>query len=50
LHTQGYRFNVKTVAANLRRQALRVKASRKFSPVSYREHGLPLSVGQCHLG
>ena len=43
LHAQGYRFNVKTVAANLRRQGLRAKASRKFSPVSYREHGLPVS-------
>ncbi|WP_255429654.1 MULTISPECIES: IS3 family transposase [unclassified Raoultella] len=43
LHAQGYRFNVKTVAASLRRQALRAKASRKFSPVSYREHGLPVS-------
>lgn len=43
LHAQGYRFNVKTVAASLRRLALRAKASRKFSPVSYREHGLPVS-------
>ncbi|ELC6795921.1 IS3 family transposase, partial [Salmonella enterica] len=43
LHAQGYRFNVKTVAASLRRQGLRAKASRKFSPVSYREHGLPVS-------
>ncbi|OKV92570.1 hypothetical protein AWP67_06515 [Escherichia coli] len=36
-------FNVKTVAASLRRQGLRAKASRKFSPVSYRAHGLPVS-------
>ncbi|ELX36009.1 transposase IS3 [Salmonella enterica subsp. enterica serovar Kentucky str. 22694] len=43
LHAQGYCFNVKTVAASLRRQALRAKASRKFIPVSYREHGLPVS-------
>lgn len=43
LRAQGYRFNVKTVAASLRRQALRAKAARKFSPVSYREHGLPVS-------
>lgn len=43
LHAQDYRFNVKTVAASLRRQALRAKDSRKFSPVSYREHGLPVS-------
>ncbi|ASG15351.1 IS3 family transposase [Salmonella enterica] len=43
LHAKGYRFNVKTVAAGLHRQALRAKASRKFSPVSYREHGLPVS-------
>ena len=34
---------MKTVAASLRRQGLRAKASRKFSPVSYREHGLPVS-------
>ena len=43
LHAQGYHFSVKTVAASLRRQGLRAKASRKFSPVSYREHGLPVS-------
>ncbi len=43
LHAQGYLFNVKTLAARLRHQALRVKASRTFSPVSYREHGLPVS-------
>ncbi|PWD11514.1 IS3 family transposase [Salmonella enterica subsp. enterica serovar Anatum] len=43
LRAQGYQFNVKTVAASLRRQGLRAKASRRFSPVSYREHGLPVS-------
>ncbi len=32
LRAQGYPFNVKTVAASLRRQGLRAKASRKFSP------------------
>ncbi|SUY95199.1 IS3 transposase B [Citrobacter freundii] len=32
---------LKTVAASLRRQGLRAKASRRFSPVSYREHSLP---------
>lgn len=31
------------VAASLRRQGSRAKASRRFSPVSYREHGLPVS-------
>ncbi|WP_139148313.1 IS3 family transposase [Salmonella enterica] len=41
LRTQGYQFNVKTVAASLRRQGLRAKASRRFRPVSYRKHGLP---------
>jgi len=35
-------YNVKTIAASLRRQGLRAKAARKFSPVSYREHGLPV--------
>ncbi|EGL9279964.1 IS3 family transposase [Salmonella enterica] len=43
LRAQGYQFNVKTVAASLRRQGLRAKASRRFSPVSYRELGLPVS-------
>ncbi|UYA59071.1 Transposase InsF for insertion sequence IS3, Mobile element protein [Pectobacterium sp. F1-1] len=28
-------YNVKTIAASLRRQGLRAKAARKFSPVSY---------------
>ena len=36
-------YNIKTIAASLRRQGLRAKASRKFSPISYREHGLPVS-------
>ncbi|MBA0173700.1 IS3 family transposase [Pectobacterium versatile] len=36
-------YNVKTIAASLRCQGLRAKAARKFSPVSYREHGLPVS-------
>ena len=36
-------YNIKTIAASLRRQGLRAKASRKFSPVSYCEHGLPVS-------
>lgn len=36
-------YNVKTIAASLRRQGLRAKAARKFSPVSYKEHGLPVS-------
>lgn len=43
LRAQGYPFNAKTVEANLRRQVLREKASRKFSPVSYRIHNLPVS-------
>ncbi|EMB9014477.1 IS3 family transposase [Salmonella enterica] len=43
LRAQGYQFNVKTVAASLRRQGLRAKASRRFRPVSYRKHGLPVS-------
>jgi putative transposase len=36
-------YNIKTIAASLRRQGLRAKATPKFSPVSYREHGLPVS-------
>ena len=36
-------YNIKTIAASLRRQGLRAKAARKFRPVSYREHGLPVS-------
>lgn len=35
--------NIKTIAVSLRRQGLRAKATRKFSPVSYREYGLPVS-------
>ncbi|BDI44385.1 IS3 transposase (plasmid) [Escherichia sp. HH091_1A] len=31
------------MAESLRRQGLRAKASRKFSPISYRAHGLPVS-------
>ena len=38
-----HEYNIKTIAASLRRQGLRAKASRKFSPVSYREHGLLVS-------
>ena len=36
-------YTIKTIAASLRRQGLRAKAVRKFRPVSYREHGLPVS-------
>lgn len=36
-------YNIKTTAASLRRQGLRAKARHKFSSVSYREHGLPVS-------
>ncbi|ELB6826993.1 IS3 family transposase [Salmonella enterica] len=43
LRAQGYQFNVKTVAASLRRQGRRAKASRRFRPASYRKHGLPVS-------
>ena len=43
LRAQGMHFNIKTVAASMRRQGLRAKASRRFSPVNYREHGLPVS-------
>ena len=31
------------MAASLRRQGLRAKTSRRFSPISYREHSLPVS-------
>jgi putative transposase len=36
-------YNIKTITASLRRQGLRAKAARKFRPVSYREHSLPVS-------
>lgn len=36
-------YNIKTRAASLRRQGLRSKTTRKFSPVSVREHGLTVS-------
>jgi putative transposase len=39
----GQTFNIKTVAASLRRQGLRAKASRRFIPVNYRAHALPVS-------
>ncbi len=43
---QGLRYNKKTVAASFRWQELRAKASHRFSPVSYREHGLLVSDNQ----
>lgn len=36
-------YNIKTIAASLRRQGLRAKAACRFSPVNYREHDLPVS-------
>lgn len=36
-------YNIKTITTSLRRQGLRAKATRKFNPVSYREHGLAVS-------
>lgn len=36
-------YNIKTIAASLSRQQLWAKAARMFSPVCYREHGLPVS-------
>lgn len=36
-------YNIKTIAASLRRQGLHAEAARKFSAVSDREHGLPVS-------
>lgn len=36
-------YNIKTIAASLRRQGLRAKAARKFGPVSYQAHRLPVS-------
>ncbi len=36
-------YNIKTIAVSLHRQGLWAKAARKFSPVNYREHGLPVS-------
>ncbi|EFS4521520.1 transposase [Salmonella enterica] len=43
LRAQGLVYNIKTVAASLRRQGLWAKASHRLSPVSYREHDLPVS-------
>lgn len=34
-------YNIKTIAASLRRHGLRAKAIRKFSPVSYRNAAYP---------
>ena len=36
-------YNIKTISASLHRLGLLTKASRKFSSVSYREQGLPVS-------
>jgi len=35
--------NFKTITTSLWRQGLSAKAARKLSPVSYCEHGLPVS-------
>jgi len=43
MREQGLTYDVKTIASSLRRQGLRANASRRFSPVSYREHGLLVS-------
>ncbi|HBB4072869.1 TPA: transposase, partial [Shigella flexneri] len=43
LRAQGYHFNVKTVAASLRRQGLRAKASRKFTYRKLKNQTIPLS-------
>lgn len=42
LREQGVKYNIKTVAASLKRPGLRAKAARKFSPVSYKPHNLPV--------
>lgn len=42
LREQGLAYNIKTVAASLKRQGLRARAARKFSPVSYKPHNLPV--------
>ncbi|HAY5472588.1 TPA: transposase, partial [Shigella flexneri] len=44
LRAQGYHFNVKTVAASLRRQGLRAKASRKFTYRKLKNQTIPLST------
>lgn len=36
-------YNIKTIAASLRRQGLQAKTAREFNPVSYRTHGRPVS-------
>ena len=43
LRAQGYPFNVKPWRQACAVRDWRAKASRKFSPVSYRAHGLPVS-------
>ncbi|WP_407719944.1 IS3 family transposase [Pluralibacter gergoviae] len=42
LREQGLRYNIKTVATSLKRQGLRARAARKFNPVSYKAHNLPV--------
>jgi len=43
-------YNIKTIAASLRRHGLQTEASRKFSPVGYPEHGLPVSAEPAETG
>ncbi|WP_420030091.1 IS3 family transposase, partial [Pluralibacter gergoviae] len=42
LREQGLRYNIKTVATSLKRQGLRARAARKFNPVRYKAHNLPV--------
>lgn len=35
--------NINTIAASMRRQELRAKPTRRFSPVRYRDHGFSVS-------
>lgn len=41
--TQDLAYNEKTIAYSLPHQGLRAKASSRFTPDSYREHGQPVS-------
>ena len=40
---QGHDYNRKTVAASLKRQGLRAKATRKFKATTYSKHNLPVA-------
>lgn len=46
LQAQHHRYNIKTIAASLRRQGLVAKATRRFKATTYSKHNLPVFENQ----